>query len=97
MPSAAGTCWDHRLLDGLATHTNATVELHECCKLGVEFMAKVARRVGIAFGSFVIAWLAVSLVGGWLFGSANFLVWVIAAVVGAGVYVELLRRDRRVG
>ncbi len=60
-------------------------------------MAKVARRVGIAFGSFVIAWLAVSLVGGWLFGSVNFLVWVIAAVVGAGVYLDILRRDRRDG
>jgi hypothetical protein len=60
-------------------------------------MAKVARRAGIAFGSFVIAWLAVSLVAAWLFGSGNFLVWVFAAVVGAGVYLEMLRRDRRVG
>lgn len=59
-------------------------------------MFKIARRVGIALGSFVIAWLAVSVVAGWLFGSANFLVWVIAAVVGAGVYLDLLRRDRRV-
>jgi len=59
-------------------------------------MLRFARRVGIAFGSFVIAWLAVSLVAGWLFGSANFLVWVIAAVVGAGVYLDILRRDRRV-
>lgn len=60
-------------------------------------MVKVARRVGIAFGSFVIAWLAVSLVAGWLFGSGNILVWVFAAVVGAGVYLDILRRDRRVG
>jgi hypothetical protein len=60
-------------------------------------MAKVARRVGIAFGSFVIAWLAVSLVARWLFGSGNILVWVIAAVVGAGVYLDILRRDRRDG
>ena len=60
-------------------------------------MAKVARRVGIAFGSFVIAWLAISIVAGWLFGSGNFLVWVFAAVVGAGVYLVLLWRDRRVG
>jgi hypothetical protein len=59
-------------------------------------MAKVARRVGIAFGSFVIAWLAVSLVAGWLFGSGNILVWVIAAIVGAGVYLDIMRRDRRV-
>lgn len=60
-------------------------------------MAKVVRRVGIALGSFVIAWLAVSLVAGWLFGSGNILVWVIAAVVGAGVYLDILGRDRRVG
>ena len=58
-------------------------------------MIKIARRVGIAFGSFVIAWLAVSLVAGWLFGSGNILVWVIAAIVGAGVYLEILRRDQR--
>ena len=45
----------------------------------------VARRVGIASGAFVIAWFAAMFVGEWLFGSANFLVWVIAAVVGAGV------------
>ena len=60
-------------------------------------MFKIARRLGIALGSFVIAWLAVSLVAGWLFGSGNFLVWVIAAVVGAGVYLDILRRDQRDG
>lgn len=59
-------------------------------------MLKIVRRIGIAFGSFVIAWLAVSLVAGWLFGSGNILVWVIAAAVGAGVYLDILRRDRRV-
>ena len=60
-------------------------------------MLKIARRVGIAFGAFVIAWVAVSLVAGWLFGSGNFLVWVFAAFVGAGVYLDILRRDRRLG
>jgi uncharacterized membrane protein len=60
-------------------------------------MVKAARRVGIAFASFVIAWLAVSLVARWLFGSGNILVWVIAVVVGAGVYLDILRRDRRDG
>jgi len=60
-------------------------------------LAKVARRVGIAFGSFVIAWFAAALVAGWLFGSGNFLVWVIAAAIGAAVYLDILRRDRRVG
>ena len=60
-------------------------------------MVQAARRVGIALGSFVIAWLAVSLVARWIFGSGNILVWVIAAVVGAGVYLDILRRDRRDG
>ncbi len=60
-------------------------------------MVKVARRIGIAFGSFVIAWLAVSLVARTLFGSGNILVWVLAAVVGAGVYLDILRRDRHDG
>ena len=64
-------------------------------QLGGRFMAKVASRVGIAFGAFVIAWLAVALVARWLFGSGNILVWVIAAVVGASVYLDILRRDRR--
>jgi hypothetical protein len=59
-------------------------------------MSKIARRVGIAFGSFVIAWFAVTWLAEWVFGSANFLVWVIAAVVGVGVYLDILRRDRRV-
>jgi hypothetical protein len=58
---------------------------------------KVARRVGIAIGSFVIAWFAVSFVAKWLFGSGNVLVWVLAAVVGAGVYLDILRRDRHAG
>jgi hypothetical protein len=59
-------------------------------------MFKTARRVGIALGSFVIAWFAIVNVAVWLFGSANFLAYVLAAVVGAGVYLDLLRRDRRV-
>ncbi len=55
---------------------------------------RLARRVGLAIGSFVIAWLAIALLANWLFGSGNVLVWVLAAVVGAGVYLDLLRRDR---
>ena len=60
-------------------------------------MIPVVRRIGLALGSFVIAWLAIALLAVWIFGSGNFLVWVFAAVVGAGVYLALLRRDRRVG
>jgi hypothetical protein len=55
------------------------------------------RRAAIAFGAFAIAWFAISLVAVWLFGSGNFLTWVFAAFVGAGVYLVMLRRDRRVG
>ncbi len=55
---------------------------------------RLARRVGLAIGSFVIAWLAIALLANWLFGSGNVLVWILAAVVGAGVYLDLLRRDR---
>ena len=65
--------------------------------MGVRRVVKLARRLGIAVGSFVIAWLAVSLVARSLFGSGTILVWVIAAVVGAGVYLDILRRDRRDG
>ena len=58
-------------------------------------MLRIARRVGIAFGSFIVAWLAAWLVARWLCGSGNVLVWVIAAVVGVGVYLAILQRDRR--
>lgn len=59
-------------------------------------MVKVARRVGIAFAAFVIAWFAIVLVAERLFGSANFLAYVFAAGVAAGVYLVILLRDRRV-
>jgi hypothetical protein len=59
-------------------------------------MTNVARYVGITFGSFVVAWLAATLVARWLFGSGNVLVWVIAAFVAAVVFLAILRRDQRV-
>ena len=58
-------------------------------------MLKTARPVGLAIGSFVIAWFAISNAAEWLFGSSNFLAYVLAAVVGAGVYLDLRRRARR--
>ncbi len=58
-------------------------------------MVKIARRIGIALGSFVIAWLAAWLLAGLFFGSGNILVWVFASVIGAAVYLGLLWRDRR--
>jgi hypothetical protein len=57
---------------------------------------KAVRRLGIAIGAFVVAYLAASLMAVWLFGSGNILVWVIAAIVGAGVFLGVLWRDRRV-
>jgi hypothetical protein len=50
--------------------------------------------VRLIVSSFVIAWLAVTIAR-WLFGSGNFLVWVLAALVAAVVYAEVLRRERR--
>jgi hypothetical protein len=54
-----------------------------------------ARRVGIALAAFVLAWFAAAIAANLLFGSGNILVWMIAAVVGIGVYVAVRRRDRR--
>ena len=56
---------------------------------------RTARRVGLAIGSFVIAWLGFLLLGNWIFGSANVLVFYLAAPIAVGVYIELLRRERR--
>jgi len=93
------------LLPAGYAHSRRTVQVQPYARVpghrplsdGVGPMSRIARRVGIALGSFVIAGLAVSLVAGWLFGSGNILVWVVAVAVGAGVYLDILRRDRRVG
>ena len=50
-------------------------------------MPMVARRVAIAVGSFALAWIALSLLASWLFGSGNILVWVGAVAVSATAYV----------
>ncbi|HET8776562.1 MAG TPA: hypothetical protein VFN76_02770 [Candidatus Limnocylindria bacterium] len=55
----------------------------------------VARRLLIGLAAFVIAWVAVSLVARWLFGSGNILVWVLAAVIGLAAYVAVGWRDQR--
>lgn len=49
-------------------------------------MSTVARRVVIAIGAFALTWIAASLVAGWLFGSGNILVWVVAVAVGVTAY-----------
>jgi len=57
-------------------------------------MLELTRRVGIAFASFALVWLAVSLAARWLFGSGNVLVWVVAAIVGVIVYLAVAQRER---
>ncbi len=60
-------------------------------------MLRIVRRVGIAIGSLVIAYLAVSLVAGVLFGSAvasSALVALITIVLGGLIFVDILRRER---
>jgi hypothetical protein len=47
----------------------------------------VAQRLAIAVAAFALAWIAASLVAGWLFGSGNVLVWVIAVAASATAYV----------
>jgi general stress protein CsbA len=62
-------------------------------------MLTVIRRVGIAIGSLVIAYLAVSLVAGLLLGqwaqTNSTFVAVVSVVLGGFVYVDIMRRERR--
>ena len=60
-------------------------------------MLRIVRRVGIGIGSLVIAYLAVSLVAGVLFGAtvaSSWLVAVITIVFGGLIFVDILRRER---
>ena len=62
-------------------------------------MPTVLRRIGIAIGSLVIAYLAVSLVAGVLLGqwaqTNSTFVAVVSVVLGGYVYVDIMRRERR--
>jgi amino acid transporter len=58
----------------------------------------VVRRVGIAIGCLVAAWLSVSLVSGVFLGSAasgNWLVGLITIALGGLIYQDITRRERR--
>ena len=62
-----------------------------------QIMVRSLRRIGIAIGSFVIAWLAISLVAGVLLGEAasrSELAGFAALILGGLVYVDILRRER---
>jgi len=73
-------------------------------------MLHIARRVGIAIGSLVAAWLVVSLVGGTLLPlvgvpfrppdpgtttAGGALVTLVTVVLGGLIYRDILRRERR--
>lgn len=62
-----------------------------------ETMVHVLRRFGIALGSLTIAWMAVSLIGGVLLGTAasgNALVGLATLVLGGLVYQDIMRREQ---
>ena len=60
-------------------------------------MLTIIRRVGIAIGSLVIAYLAVSLVAGVLLGQSpqtNPIVVGVIVLLGGLVYADIMRRER---
>ena len=54
-------------------------------------MFRTLRRVGIALGSLVAAWLVVGLVAGSLLSYG--LMTIVTIVLGALIYRDILRRD----
>ena len=65
----------------------------------VRRMVRIVRRVGIAIGSLVIAYLAVALVGGivGLSPASGMLFGLVVLIVGALVYQDILRREPPAG
>jgi hypothetical protein len=60
-------------------------------------MTRIVRRVGIAIGSLVIAYLAVSLVGGVLLGPAAIgspLAGLVIVGLGGLIFADIIRRER---
>jgi hypothetical protein len=61
-------------------------------------MLQMLRRIGIAFGCIVAAWLIVSLISGMVLGtgaSGNALVGLITLVLGGLIYREIIRREQQ--
>jgi hypothetical protein len=59
-------------------------------------MMPTLRRLGIALGAFVAAWLVIVLVAGVLIGETpmeNPIAIVAAVVLGALVYLDIVRRE----
>ena len=61
-------------------------------------VGSIIRRVGYAIGSLSIAWLAVNLVVGVVFGptsSASPLTWAVVVALGGLIYREIRSREVR--
>ena len=61
-------------------------------------MIGVVRRLGIALGSVVIAWLALGLLAGLAFGpsaSQSLLFGIAVLALGGLIYRDIIRRERR--
>jgi hypothetical protein len=59
-------------------------------------LLRVVRRIGYVIGSLTIAWLAVSLVAGVMFGQTSVgspIVGAIVLLVGGLIYREIIRRE----
>jgi membrane associated rhomboid family serine protease len=66
--------------------------------MNMALMIRIVRRIGIAIGCLVAAWLSVSLVAGVFLGSGatgNALVGLITLVLGGLIYRDIIRRERR--
>jgi hypothetical protein len=55
----------------------------------------ISRRLAYALGWAVVGWVAATVAGNVLYGSANALVYLIAVGFGVAAYVVILFRDRR--
>jgi hypothetical protein len=62
-------------------------------------MVRTIRRMGIAIGSITIAWLALGLVGGviGLSPGSGALGLLAVIVLGALIYVDIIKREQRLG
>jgi hypothetical protein len=62
-------------------------------------MVRTIRRMGSAIGSLTMAWLALALVGGVIgLSPGNGVLFLLAAVVlGALIYVDIIKREQRPG
>ncbi|HEX7948900.1 MAG TPA: hypothetical protein VF494_01020 [Candidatus Limnocylindrales bacterium] len=56
---------------------------------------RLVRRLGIAFGSLIAAWLCVWLIGGWLLpdGGSGWLATLVVVILGYLIFRDILRRE----